>query len=159
MVRNRLSLAANSPMHSLTLAAHFQTRSPRAPTGFGRSGPRRYVFAQTGTSVDHDGSPPWSVGWVVRLSELRRERFSGDGVICPEQRTRQPIECDRVRDHQHGDVEDRDDICGAQLACHKRKAQPGGLIVVDEDVGCAQNVEGDNCRGNLIMSECFGGNG
>ena len=48
-----------------------------------------------------------------------------------------------MRDHQQGDVDDGDDVGGTQLACHKRQAEPHGVVVGDEKVAGAHNVERD----------------
>src|SRR4029077_19973702 len=49
-----------------------------------------------------------------------------------------------VRDHQYGNVDDRDPISGAQLARQGRKAELGGVIIVDDEVGDAHDIEGDD---------------
>lgn len=46
-------------------------------------------------------------------SLLRRDRIVGNGLSCSGLRTHQPIECERVRDHQYGDVDDGDYVGGA----------------------------------------------
>ena len=56
----------------------------------------------------------------------------------------EPIEGDDVRNHQHWNVDDGDEIGCAQLARHVRKADSNGVVVVDEDVGRAHKVVGDD---------------
>ena len=46
-----------------------------------------------------------------------------------------------MRDHQQGHVNDRDRICGAQLPSHRRKADPEGMVVVDDDIAEPDEVE------------------
>src|SRR5215471_20853332 len=58
----------------------------------------------------------------------------------------QQIECDDVRDHQQGYVDDRDRIGAAQLPRRRRKAGLNGVVIVDDDVGWAHNIEGDDAR-------------
>jgi hypothetical protein len=67
---------------------------------------------------------------------------SGDGYgrVCLG--TREPIECDDVRDHQHGHVDDRDHVCSAELPCYFSKTEADGVIVVDDEVGCSHEIEG-----------------
>ena len=50
------------------------------------------------------------------------------------------MESDDVRNHQYWNVDDWDEIGCAQLACHVRKADSNGVVVVDEDVGRAHEV-------------------
>jgi hypothetical protein len=59
-------------------------------------------------------------------------------------RTQQQIECDDVRDHQHGHVDDRDRIRGAQLPRQRRKANLGGVVIVADEVNRPNEIEGDD---------------
>src|SRR5580704_3916017 len=61
-------------------------------------------------------------------------------------RTDQQVECDDVRDHQQWHVDNRVRIGGAQLSRHRRKAKLNGVVVIDDDVGCPHEIEGDDER-------------
>src|SRR6266853_343862 len=58
--------------------------------------------------------------------------------------TQQQIECDDVRDHQHGHVDDRDRVCGAQLPRHRRKADLNGVVIVEDKVDHSHEIEGND---------------
>ncbi len=54
----------------------------------------------------------------------------------------QPIESGDMRDHQHWYVENRDRVCCAQLPCQRRKSDLDGMVIVEEEVGCSNEIEG-----------------
>src|ERR1700733_5023543 len=89
---------------------------------------------------------------VVQISPLSRalgdlasdENIVGNGLSCPGLRTHEPIESKDVRNHQHWNVDDGDEIGCAELAGQVRKADSNGVVVVDEDVGRAHKVVGDD---------------
>jgi hypothetical protein len=62
----------------------------------------------------------------------------------PTLRTQQQIECDDVRDHQQGHVDDRDCIGGTQLPRNRGKVELDGVVIVDNQVGHAHEIEGDD---------------
>ena len=70
----------------------------------------------------------------------------GDDLIGRGQRAQQPIESDEVRDHQHGDVEDGDNVSGTHLPGDCGKAGADGVEIVEEDIGHADEIEGDDER-------------
>src|SRR6185312_10764696 len=59
---------------------------------------------------------------------------------------RQQIERSDVRYHQHRHVDDRDRVCGAQLTRQRRKAELVAMIIIDDEVGCPDEIEGDDER-------------
>src|SRR6516162_7542508 len=60
--------------------------------------------------------------------------------------TQQEIKCDCVRDHEQGYVDDRDRVSAAELPRHRGKTQTSGVVVVDDDVDCPHEIEGDDER-------------
>jgi hypothetical protein len=58
--------------------------------------------------------------------------------------TQQQIECGDVRDHQHGHVEDRDRVGGAQLPRQPRKANLDGVVIGEDEVDHSNEIEGDH---------------
>ena len=70
-------------------------------------------------------------------------RTYGASVLA-DQRMQQQIECDDVRDYQHGDVDDRDGVGGSQLPRDRGKADLNGVIVVDEQVSYPREIECDD---------------
>jgi hypothetical protein len=46
-----------------------------------------------------------------------------------------------VRDHQHGHIDDRDHIGRAQFTRERRKADLVAMIIVDDDVGCSDEIK------------------
>ena len=59
-------------------------------------------------------------------------------------RKQQQIECDDVRDHQQGHVDDRDRVRGAQLPRQRRKASVGGVVIVEDEVDHSNEIEGND---------------
>jgi hypothetical protein len=49
--------------------------------------------------------------------------------------TRQKIKGDEMPDHQQRHVDDRDRVRGAQLPRQRRKADPDGVVIVEDEVG------------------------
>ncbi|MGA9978976.1 MAG: hypothetical protein WBQ08_10115 [Candidatus Sulfotelmatobacter sp.] len=47
-----------------------------------------------------------------------------------------------MRDHQHGHVDDRDRVCGAQLPRQCRKADLDGVVIVGDKVDHSHNIKG-----------------
>jgi len=46
-----------------------------------------------------------------------------------------------VRDHQHGHVDDRDRVRGAQLPRQRRKANLGGVVIVEDEIDHPHEIE------------------
>src|SRR5215467_6195396 len=80
----------------------------------------------------------------LRVLDPGRRRIANDDPLHRRLRTHQQIKCDDVRNHQQRDVNDRDHVGGTQLSCQGWKAELGGVIIVDDEVGRAHEVEGDN---------------
>src|SRR6516162_2447695 len=76
--------------------------------------------------------------------DLRRGSLAGKGPRRPGQRTHQQIECDDVRDNQYGHVDDWDRVGGAQFPRQWSKADLNAVIVVDNDVDGAHDIESDD---------------
>src|SRR5207253_2535129 len=81
---------------------------------------------------------------TLRETDLRSCRIAGGrpGRLGPG--TQQQIEGGDVRDHQQGHVDDRDRVCGAQFSRQRGKAGLVAVIIVDDDVGRSQQMEGDD---------------
>ena len=77
------------------------------------------------------------------LVTLRCRRIASEGSDRLGLGTQQQIECDDVRDHQQGHVDDRDPVHGAQLPRHCRKADLGGVVVVENEIDRSHEIEGD----------------
>jgi hypothetical protein len=73
----------------------------------------------------------------VTVHDLGCDRIADDGTMHRRLRTHQQIECDDVRDHQQRHVDDRDRVGGSQLPRQGRKAELGGVVIVDDEVGRA----------------------
>src|SRR2546427_8414255 len=58
-------------------------------------------------------------------------------------RPQQKIECEDVRDHQQGHVDDRDRVRRAQLPRQCRKADPDGVVIVEDEVDHSHEIEGN----------------
>src|SRR5579863_10711939 len=58
--------------------------------------------------------------------------------------TYQQIERDCVGDHQQGHIDDRNRIGSAELPWHHIKASLNRVVIVDGDVGCPHEIQGDN---------------
>jgi hypothetical protein len=56
----------------------------------------------------------------------------------------QQIECGDVRDYQQGHVDDRDRVGGTQLPRQRGKAELVAVLIVDDDVDRAYEIEGDD---------------
>src|SRR5260221_5877400 len=69
--------------------------------------------------------------------------WSGDRR-SPVRCTHQQIEGGDVRDHQQRHVDDRDRVGGAQLSCERGEAELDAMIIVDDDVNRATDIEGDD---------------
>jgi hypothetical protein len=54
------------------------------------------------------------------------------------------IESDEVRDHQHGHVEDRDDVHSAELPGQRGQTERDGVVVSDEEIGGSNEIEADD---------------
>src|ERR1700677_2419619 len=54
------------------------------------------------------------------------------------------MERDIVSDHQHGYVNDRDDVGSAELSRQRGQTDPDGVVIVDKDVGGSDEIEGDD---------------
>jgi hypothetical protein len=59
-----------------------------------------------------------------------------------------------VGDHQYRYVNDRNRIGSAQLPGHSGKASPNSVIVVDDDVGGSNQIEGDDKRPKERTDSC-----
>src|SRR5258708_23157751 len=57
-------------------------------------------------------------------------------------RASQKIERDIVSDHQHGHVDDRDDIGSAELPRKRGQTAPDGVVVGGEEIDGSDEIEG-----------------
>ena len=63
---------------------------------------------------------------------------------CPELRAQQQIEGCDVRDHQQRHIDDRDRVSRAQLSRHRGKVDLGGVVIVDNEVDKAHDIEAND---------------
>src|SRR6185437_870498 len=88
----------------------------------------------------------------VAKQTYRRQFVNLDGCRAAGERerlergTRQPIERQNMGNHQDRHVEDRDRVDGAQLSRERGQVDLGGMVIVDEDVGCTHDIEGNDKR-------------
>ena len=47
-----------------------------------------------------------------------------------------------MRDHQHGHVNNWDCVRGAQLPCHRGKADLDGVVIVEDEIDHPHEIEG-----------------
>ena len=59
-------------------------------------------------------------------------------------RTHQPIECDDVRDHQHGHVDESGSRMWRPTGPPSRKPDLDGVVIVEDEVGRPHEIEGDH---------------
>jgi hypothetical protein len=57
--------------------------------------------------------------------------------------TQQKIECDDVRDHQHGHIHDRDHIRRSQLPRQCWKPDLRGVVIVEDEIDQPNEIERD----------------
>jgi len=76
------------------------------------------------------------------LSILKCRRAAGKRSNRSRLRTQQEVKRNDVSDHEHGHVDDRYEVCNAELAGYCRDASPDRMVIIEDEIDHSHQIEG-----------------